>query len=63
MESVKRKLQKNPRQTANWVSAVFFGWSIPFFRRTYNKVLDARDVSEPLDEDRSSELGDRLEKY
>lgn len=63
MESGRRKLQANPRATANFFSIVFFGWSIPLFKRTYNKVLDATDVSEPLTEDRSSTLGDRLERY
>lgn len=63
MESGHRKLLANPRATANFISILFFGWSIPLFKRTYNKILDSNDVSEPLVEDRSSILGDRLERY
>lgn len=63
MESGHRKLLSNPRETASWISIIFFGWSIPLFRRTYNKALDSCDVSAPLKDDRSSILGDRLERY
>lgn len=63
MESGHRKLLPNPRAKANFISFVFFGWSIPFFRRAYNEVLGPGDVSEPLANDRSNVLGDRLERY
>lgn len=63
METGNRKFQANPRETASWISILFFGWTIPFFKRTYDKVLDSSDVSEPLTKDRSGVLGDRLEKY
>lgn len=63
MDSVQRKLQKNPRQSASLISVLFFGWSIPFFKATYNKTLYGNDASEPLPDDRSNVLGDRLEKY
>lgn len=63
MESGCRKLQINPREKANWISILFFGWTIPFFKRTYGKILDSSDVSEPLEEDQSRVLGNRLERY
>lgn len=63
METGKRKLLSNPRQTASIPSILFFGWTIPFFKRSYRKVLDPNDVSEPLVIDQSSSLGDRLERY
>ena len=63
METGKRKFQSNPRQTASILSIIFFGWTIPFFKRSYKKILDPNDVSEPLVIDQSSTLGDRLEKY
>lgn len=63
MESGRRKLQENPRQSASLLSIIFFGWSIPLFKRTYNKSLDAHDASAPLNEDRCSILGDRIERY
>lgn len=62
MESGKRKLRENPRETASFISQVFFAWAIPIFRKTYGKVLDASDANEPLHRDRSSVLGDRIEK-
>lgn len=63
MDSVNRKFQENPRNSSNFVSNLFFSWTIPIFKRTYYKILDANDVSEPLTQDRSNVLGDRLERY
>lgn len=63
MESGTRKLQTNPREHANWLSVLFFGWTIPIFKRTHGKVLDSTDVNEPLKEDQSHVLGNRLERY
>lgn len=62
MESTKRALLANPRKSANLLSAIFFFWTIPVFRKTYNKKLDSDGVFEPLDEDRSSDLGNRLDR-
>lgn len=62
MESGQRKLLKNPRQSANFISVLFFGWSIPIFTKSYTKLLHPNDAFEPLDEDRSNVLGDRLER-
>ncbi|XP_031637635.1 multidrug resistance-associated protein 4-like, partial [Contarinia nasturtii] len=62
MESAYRTLSKNPRQSASWISILTFGWTIPMFKRSYNKVLNANDVFAPVDEDHSDRLGDRLEK-
>ena len=63
MESGRRKLLQNPRQNANIVSSLFFGWAIPILKRTYQNILHPNDAFEPLDEDRSEFLGNRLEKY
>ncbi|KAG4079206.1 hypothetical protein HA402_004581, partial [Bradysia odoriphaga] len=62
MECGKRNLHKNPRTSANFISMLTFGWTIPIFRRTNNENLDLNDVFEPLDVDRSRVLGDRLER-
>lgn len=62
MEIGVRKLQDNPRETANLISVIFFGWSIPLFKQTYNKILNACDSIAPLREDRSEALGDQIEK-
>lgn len=63
MDSFIRKLQKNPRSSSNFVSRLLFSWTIPLFKRTYYEVLQVSDVTEPLTQDRSNLLGDRLERY
>lgn len=63
METGTRKLKENPRHKANFLSVLFFGWSIPIFKTTYDKVLEAHDAVEPLQQDRSKLLGERLERY
>lgn len=61
METTKRKLSPNPRENANFLSLIFFTWTIPLFRRGYAKVLKFDDIFQPLQVDRSNSLGDRLE--
>lgn len=63
MEFGRRKLQVNPCQSAGWLSKIFFAWTIPIFKRTYDNPIDANDASEPLIIDRSSVLGDRIERF
>lgn len=63
MESSYQKLLKNPRQSASLISVLFFGWSIPLFKTSYKRVLNSNDAFEPLSDDRSKVLGDRLERY
>ncbi|XP_031622965.1 multidrug resistance-associated protein 4-like, partial [Contarinia nasturtii] len=62
MESTSRKLLKNPRYGANFISVLFFGWTIPIFKTSYSNVLHPSDAFEPLEEDLSDKLGDRLER-
>ncbi|XP_055317503.1 probable multidrug resistance-associated protein lethal(2)03659 isoform X2 [Sitodiplosis mosellana] len=63
MQVVEKKLRKrNPRESANLISILLFGWSIPFFKAAYNRTLDSNDVCVPLREDLSCVLGDRLER-
>lgn len=61
METTKRKLPPNPRESANILSLIFFSWTIPLFRKGYEKTLKFDDVFQPLQVDRSNSLGDRLE--
>lgn len=63
MESGGRKLQANPRENANPISLLFFGWTISLFKQTYGEILDASNVCKPLTEDQSRILGDRLNRY
>lgn len=62
MESGHRHLAENPRKSASWISTLLFGWSIPIFKKSYNNNLHPNDAIEPLDDDRSKTLGDRLER-
>lgn len=52
----------NPRESANILSQLFLTWTIPLFVKGYKKELEMEDVYQPLNEDRSDSLGDRLEK-
>lgn len=63
MELEKNRLKRNPRETANLISVLFFGWAIPFFKIAYKKTLDPSDVYEPTSVDHSCVLGNRLERY
>lgn len=62
MESTRRKMLPNPRESANILSQLFLTWTIPLFVKGYKKELEMEDVYQPLNEDRSDSLGDRLEK-
>lgn len=62
MESSRRKMMANPRETANILSTIVFGWTVPLFLKGYKKDLDMGDMYQPLTSDRSESLGDRLER-
>lgn len=62
MEFGQRELEKNPRKSANIFSVLFMGWSIPLFKKSYTEHFHPNDVYEPLDEDRSKILCDRIER-
>lgn len=61
MESTHRYLPPNPREKTNFLSILFFTWTLPLFKKGYNKVLEFDDIFQPLKDDRSDALGDRLE--
>lgn len=63
MDTGKRQLQPNPRDSANILSIIFFCWTLPLFRKGYRKVLGMEDVFEPRHVDSSELLGQRLERY
>lgn len=51
----------NPRETTNPVSKLFFWWIVPFLRKGFKKNLEVDDVYNPLREDISKNLGDKVE--
>nr|XP_023028383.1 multidrug resistance-associated protein 4-like [Leptinotarsa decemlineata] len=61
MDVTKETYNPNPRQNANIFSILFFGYTIPIFRKGRKKTLDVEDLYNPLDNDRSTLLGNRLE--
>lgn len=62
MEVLKNPLNPNPREKANFLSALTFYWTLKIFKKGYNKVLELEDLFKPLQADRSEVLGDRLER-
>lgn len=63
MESSQQKFPPNPRDGTNFLSRIFFTWTIPLFAKGYKKVLQMEDMYRPLKCDNSDLLGDRLEEY
>ncbi|XP_050098722.1 probable multidrug resistance-associated protein lethal(2)03659 [Anopheles aquasalis] len=49
-----------PRQKANFLSYIVFGWTIPIFFKGYKKELKTDDLYRPLKEHKSDGLGNRL---
>lgn len=62
METSKKIVSVSPRKSANFISVLFFAWSIPIFKKGLEKQLDSSDIYEPLEEDCSDQLGNRLER-
>lgn len=62
MEAVRKSLPPNPRAKANFLSILTFWWTIGLFRKGYRKALELGDLFQPLEQDSSQVLGDRLEK-
>nr|CAD7398178.1 unnamed protein product [Timema poppensis] len=62
MESVKRKIQQNPREHTNLISVLFFWWTVDLFKKGFKQDLSQDDLFEPLSKDKSQHLGDKLEK-
>lgn len=63
METVKKKLKQNPRDTANIFSVLIFSWIIPLFKDGFSKPLDTEDLFQSRQCDKSSLLADKLQKY
>lgn len=62
MESARLKLTPNPCENANFLSKLFFIWTIPFYKIRYKNEINMNDLYGPLKSDRSELLGNRLEK-
>ncbi|XP_072393692.1 ATP-binding cassette sub-family C member 4-like [Diabrotica undecimpunctata] len=62
MEMTKEKYNPNPRETANFLSAIFFGYTYDVFKKGLSKTLEVDDLYNPLKIDRSKVLGDHLQR-
>ncbi|XP_018045577.1 PREDICTED: multidrug resistance-associated protein 4-like [Atta colombica] len=62
MDSTKIKSKPNPREKASIVSVLLWWWTISLFKTGYKKALEIEDLFDPLKVDRSTFLGDRLER-
>lgn len=61
MESSPTKLLINPCENANFLSKTFFIWTLPIYKLRHRNEINMNDVYEPLKNDESEALGDRLE--
>ncbi|CAK9798977.1 ATP-binding cassette sub-family C member 4 [Anthophora quadrimaculata] len=55
--------KQNPRETANPISRLFFGWTKEMFCKGAKRDLILSDLYRPLEADESNRLVDRLEKF
>ncbi|XP_023313499.1 multidrug resistance-associated protein 4-like [Trichogramma pretiosum] len=61
MDSNVNESVPNPRESANTFSVLFWWWTIGIFKKGYSEILGFEDLYDPLTEDKSAKLGDRLE--
>ncbi|XP_046746905.1 ATP-binding cassette sub-family C member 4-like [Diprion similis] len=54
--------KRNPKETANILNWLCFGWTLPIFRKGYKRDLQIEDLYDPLKSNESESLGDRLER-
>ncbi|XP_043470122.1 ATP-binding cassette subfamily C member 4-like [Leptopilina heterotoma] len=62
MDKNEKREAKNPRDGANPLSVIFFGWLWKIFRTGYKRELEHSDLFSPLDSHASQIIGDKLEK-
>lgn len=62
METVKKKLKQNPRDTANIFSVLVFSWVIPLLRSGSSKSLEIEDIFQSRECDKSKILAEKLER-
>ncbi|XP_040888565.1 multidrug resistance-associated protein 4 [Toxotes jaculatrix] len=63
MEKIDKDAKTNPAATAGLLSKIFFWWLNPLFRIGYKRRLEEGDMYEVLEEDRSENLGQDLQRY
>ncbi|CAG9814465.1 unnamed protein product [Phaedon cochleariae] len=62
MDITKESYNPNPRDKANPLSVLLFSYTYDIFKKGHRKTLDVDDLYNPIESDRSTVLGDRLER-
>ncbi|GAB1868440.1 Multidrug resistance-associated protein 4-like [Camponotus japonicus] len=57
------RIKRNPKETANIFSQLFFWWMLDLFLKGAKTDLQESDIFQPLKEDDSKKVTDHLEKY
>ncbi|XP_011259351.2 multidrug resistance-associated protein 4 [Camponotus floridanus] len=57
------RMKRNPKETANIFSQLFFWWMADLFIKGAKTDLQESDIFQPLKEDESKKVTDHLEKY
>jgi hypothetical protein len=63
MDTQTQKVCKNPYESANPFSKLFFWWMIPLFRKGFSGDISRDDVPNAPIVDKASSHGLKLEKY
>lgn len=62
METEKKQLKDNPRDSANILSVLFFSWVIPLLKEGSSKSLEVEDLFQSRQCDKSKNLADKLQR-
>ncbi|CAG9767682.1 unnamed protein product [Ceutorhynchus assimilis] len=62
MDFTKQNVNPNPRDRSTPLGLLFFTYTYGMFKKGYTKVLEVEDLYNPIKSDRSTLLGDRLER-
>ncbi|XP_046746876.1 ATP-binding cassette sub-family C member 4-like isoform X2 [Diprion similis] len=62
MDTKTKTRPKNPKESANFLSRLCFGWALPTFLIGVKRELQTEDLYNPLHSNKSESLGDRLER-
>lgn len=62
MDFNKKPHLENPAEGANFISQIFFLWTIPLFWKGMKDGLTTNDLTKCLQNDKSEKLGDELEE-
>lgn len=62
MDTAETNLRKNDRKNASFLSILTHCWTADFLKTGYRRELNISDLLEPLDDDKSEALGNRLQR-